>query len=478
MQDTSALDLVDSFEAKFDVASMRFTAYDMPPWAYVRAFLSQLVADRIAGTSYYAGEKKSGGRLRRIAYLARTLARLPRSLTPPESEVLIFGSGAANIQTSEGYHNRLVDHFARASNAEVFEDSYAQKYPSPRTLRGLRYHDPIRMLAAIGGRLRSLPKRDADIIADLLGRASSHFGELLQSADIAALRSTLVQVARRMPFWHRLYQRILDKTRPRLCLIEDACYGMNTHLLAWAHDRRIRTAEYQHGQTYLQHPAYWLSPSLHNAEWARFLPEHYLAWGEYWLRPLRLPIKSHVIGFPDLTERSHALMRAHDRTQVLFVSSGMDLQLYQSILEQLGSAVGHRFVLAFRPHPAERGTAQEKYGEMLRRYGWQLDVTTDPYTSLAKSVLVVGDASTTMFEALAFECPVVLIDAPVTRKVMPEDVFAFSRAFNNVEALISMGQKAVAARRELWVDDWLDRFRRFLAGCSVDRPEPSLSATH
>jgi len=249
MQATSALELVDSFEARFDVASMRFTAYDMPPWAYVRVFLAQIVADRIAGTSYYAGARKPDGRLHRIAYLARTLARLPRSLTPGESRVLIFGSGATNIQTRDGYHNRLVDHFARTSNAEVFEDSYAQKYLSPRTLPGLRYHDPIRVLAAIGGRLRSLPKRDADIIADLLGRASSHFKGSLLPADIAVLRSTLVQVARRMPFWHDLYQRILEKTRPRLCLIEDACYGMNAHLLAWAHARGISTAEYQHGQT-------------------------------------------------------------------------------------------------------------------------------------------------------------------------------------------------------------------------------------
>jgi hypothetical protein len=163
-------------------------------------------------------------------------------------------------------------------------------------------------------------------------------------------------------------------------------------------------------------------------------------------------------------------MRVHDRTQVLFVSSGMDLQVYRSVLEQLGNAAGRRFALAFRPHPAERGMAPQKYGDMLRRYGWQLDASTDPYASLAKSVLVVGDASTTMFEALAFECPVVLIDAPVTREVMPEEVFAFSRVFSSLEALISMGQKAVAARRELWVDDWQNRFRGFLAGCSVGQP--------
>lgn len=467
MRDTNALDLVDSFEAKFDVAAMRFTAYAMPPWAYVRALLSQIVADRIAGTSYYAGAKRSGGRLRQIAYFARTLARLPRSVTPRESEVLIFGSGATNIETPRGYHNRLVDDFARVSSAQVFEDSYAQKYLSPRTLRGVRYHDPIRTLAAIGSRFHALPKRDADIIADLMRSASSHFKELLQAADIAVLSNTLVQVARRMRFWHSLYRRILDRTRPRVCMIEDACYGMNTHFIAWAHARGISTAEYQHGQTYAEHPAYRLSPALHTAEWARFLPQHYLAWGEYWLRPLRLPIKAHVIGFPDLTERSRALKRDHQKTQVLFVSSGMDMELYRTILEQLGTAAKERFTLVFRPHPAERLTAQQKYSELLHRHGWQLDADLDPYASFARSVLVIGDASTAMFEALEFDCAVVLIDAPLTRELMPDEVFPFATRFDDLDALLAAGQRAVAAREKLWEDDWQDRFRRFLAGCSV-----------
>jgi hypothetical protein len=472
MWDTKALELVDSFESGFGVAATRFTAYEMPPWAYVRAFLAKIVADRVAGTSYHAGAKRSGGRLSQIAYLARTLSKVPRSMTPRESQVLIFGSGAANIETPRGYHNRLVDHLARAANALVFEDSYAQKYLSPRTLRGVLYHDPIRALAAIGSRFRALPKRDADVIGDLMRCASSYFKELLQPADIATLTGTLVQVARRMPFWHSLYQRILEKTQPRVLLIEDACYGMNTHLIAWAHTRGIVTAEYQHGQTYAQHPAYRMSAALHTTEWVKFLPQHYLAWGEYWLRPLRLPIKGHVIGFPDLTERGRALKGVFERTQLLFVSSGMDLAVYQSILEQLGAAGRGRLRLLFRPHPIERGGAQEKYSELLCRYGWELDADLDPYTSFAKSALVIGDVSTAMFEALEFSCAVVLIDAPLTRELMPEEVFSFASRFDDLDALLAAGQKAVAAREKLWEDDWEDRFRRFLADCSVEQSEP------
>lgn len=463
MQDTSALDLVDSFEARYNVAEMRFTAHDMPPWAYVRFLLAQVLADRIAGTSYYVERMQSQGRLSHLGYVARTLAELPRSLAPRPATVLIFGSGAANVRTPEGYHNRLVDHFAWASSAEVFEDSYANKYLSPRKLPGLRYHDPLRALAAVGGMLRALPRRDAGIISELLGYASSHFRDLLLPSDIEALRQCLVRVARKMPFWHRLYHRVLRRVRPHLCIIEDACYGMYTHLLAWAHAAGIATAEYQHGRMYAQHPAYRLSPTLHNPKWAQYLPQHYLVWGPYWIRPLRLPVKVHVIGYPDLTERSRALTRdTQIRTQVLFISSGLDVRLYQRVLGELGAAAAGRYDLVFRPHPSERAAAQNTYGEMLSRYGWQLDPDLDPYASLAKSVLVVGDVSTTLFEALEFDCAVALIDASFTREVMPENVFPFFKQFDDLEMLLAAGQKTRVARQELWADNWQDRFRRFL----------------
>ena len=108
---------------------------------------------------------------------------------------------------------------------------------------------------------------------------------------------------------------------------------------------------------------------------------------------------------------------------------------------------------------------------MLRSHGWHLDLSTDPYASLASSILVVGDASTTMFEALEFDCSVVLIDAPLTRKTMPEEVFSFSSRFDDLELLLSAGQKARAERHKLWEDDWQVRFRRFLASCSVEPPK-------
>lgn len=470
MRDIGALDLIDSFEAGFDVAAMRFTAFDMPPWAYIRVLLAHIVADRLAGTSYYAGSAQTKRRLGSLSYVTRTLMELPRSLMPGAANVLIFGSGAGNVRTPDGFHNRLVDHFAQASGAAVYEDSHAREYSLPRKLSTLRYHDPLRALAAVAGKIRMVPRQDADIMSELLARVSAHFGSLLLPFDIAVLRRCLMNAARRMPFWHAIYHRIFEHVRPRLCLVEDACYGPHTHLLAWAHIAGITTAEYQHGQTYAQHPAYRVSPSLHNPRWAQYLPQHYLAWGQYWIRHLRLPIKTHVIGYPDLTERSRVLRQeTESRTQVLFISSGLDIQLYQNVLAELGGAAGKRYSLAFRPHPAERATAQQRYGEIMNRYGWRLDLESDPYASFARSILVVGDISTALFEALEFECSVVLIDAPLTRKLMPEDVFPFAKRFDSLEALLAASQRTMVARPELWADNWQDRFRRFLTECAIEQ---------
>ena len=72
-------------------------------------------------------------------------------------------------------------------------------------------------------------------------------------------------------------------------------------------------------------------------------------------------------------ERSWALRQeAGHRDQVLFVSSGLDLELYQRVLTELSGAAGKRYRLAFRPHPGERAGAREKYGEMLRRFAERL----------------------------------------------------------------------------------------------------------
>jgi hypothetical protein len=106
----------------------------------------------------------------------------------------------------------------------------------------------------------------------------------------------------------------------------------------------------------------------------------------------------------------------------------------------------------------------------LRRHGWQLDPDLDPYASFARSVLVIGDASTALFEALEFDCAVVLIDAPLTRQLMPADVFSFVTRFDDFEALLAAGQKAKSARNKLWEDDWQGRFRHFLSECSVAAP--------
>jgi hypothetical protein len=139
----------------------------------------------------------------------------------------------------------------------------------------------------------------------------------------------------------------------------------------------------------------------------------------------------------------------------------------------LGGACAGHFGLVFRPHPVERANAAQKYGDILRRYGWRLDLESDPYASFARSILVVGDVSTAMFEALEFECSVVLIDAPLTRKLMPEDVFPFSERFDDLEALLAAGQRTKVARQELWADNWQDRFRRFLADCAIEQRRPS-----
>jgi hypothetical protein len=86
-------------------------------------------------------------------------------------------------------------------------------------------------------------------------------------------------------------------------------------------------------------------------------------------------------------------------------------------------ALPEGWTVSLRPHPAERSTVHELYTGLVGEPGVRFDLASDVYESISTAAGVFGLASTVLYEALPFGCPVFVIDSPLADLTTDREIF-------------------------------------------------------
>ncbi len=433
-------------------------------WPLVRWEVLNRLRAREDSSYRYGHERAGRPSLRDMMRYAWFVIRRSPLRIRGEYRYLIMTTAIASTEKVEGrYFNRLDDYYAlaRPDQTLIIEASHQMRIHEPRYPPHLAYRDVIKIRAAVAGALRRVPRRDARSIAAFCEYLQRRY-PALTGGDIQQLGGYLAVLRRRLPTYERLYKKLLLRLRPRLLLLNCACYGIDAYLMRWSRELGITVGEIQHGSITEHHIAYNHSPLMCSAPMRGYLPDYLLLYGSAWARVMTNGIRKVIVGNPHLESMSSRY--PHDpRGRVLIVSQWTLTKEFLAIAIALAGRLGKGLRVVLRPHPAELLSVSQQ--EQLAGAGVEIDRDVNLYRSMASAVCVVGCYSTALFEARGIGLPVfVLANSYSSYRIFELIGHKFSDA-EQLQRLVSsetaLGAGGVASE-ELWQPGWASRYGSFL----------------
>lgn len=403
--------LLDLEDAAPDVLFDVVPGASVPLWPQVRMNLS-LALSETELTSVAVGTADTR---------ADALARAARSFLPSRWDAaglraqrdLVYVSGGVTTTTSSaGVRNWLIGDYA-----EQFPDDSAilqwraigrdapPAFPLTRTL------DPLRARAEVRSRVRP-PASHADRIRAIITEFARLLGGI-RDDQLEGIIASAVYADRVSGSLESEIDAVLDRLRPRVVFFDSPVDGGWGAAIAAMKRRGARVVEPQHGWIGPGHGAYNFGAAMSAPELAVELPDELLTFGDYWSDGLRYPGPVTTIGKPHFEKAVLAAPPLEERPrEVLVVSSVGEPGKTADFVIALAEALPTSWRVRFRPHPSERVTQVERYARLLGVPRVTLDDRTDVYEALASTRIVVGVASTVLFEAAGMGCRVFVRDTP------------------------------------------------------------------
>ena len=378
----------------------------VPFWPQVRSAFMFAIMDHFFATT---SVPKSSSRVqigRRALAAFGPSRRDPRWLRGPRPLVYLT-SGTTTHLVNSRTRNWLVGDFAEAFPRESV---ILQSAPLPAQLPAF---EPTRSLSRFDLRagVRARLGRAAATVARDVERMVSEYARLLDipiaEDRIRAITNSATYHQALQPFREHSILKMIDRLDPLVALIQGASYGTGSSLVLALKRRGVHVVEPQHGWIGPSHGAYNFGAAMFEPELAAMLPDELLTFGEYWSSGIRAPYATTSIGKPHLEAMCRGAQAWERRPQeVLLVSSVADPGEATEFGRALADALPDGWTLRFRPHPSERVVVRDRYAALLEHRRVALDLEHDVYVSLRSSRVVVGVASTVLFEALALGCRV------------------------------------------------------------------------
>lgn len=430
----------------------------------------------------FADEETGAVGISRTANAWEVRRRLAKALLPSRWDArgfrgrrdvcfLVGGNTTTRVAGREG--NWLIGDFAEQApdRSVVFQWRSLPSTYGPPAFRATRSLDPALARADFAAHRRPV---SATTVA-AVGRLVDRFADLIEApmdearlTDVKASAMKLISL--QIPMKDEI-DRMLDHVQPRVVLFEDGSYGYRGAYIAQIRAQGALVAEPQHGWIGGAHVAYNYGAAYAQPSLARTLPEELLTFGDRWSDSIRHPARLTSIGKPHLERRAAAAPR--DRAQeVLVVSSVADPAETDEFVLKLRASLPSDWSVRFRPHPGERDMVDTRYPRIASSPDVQLDLDPDVYDALSRARVVIGVASTVLFEAAAFRCRVVVRDTSFAEFIVGDTFGERVRSAEEAAARVlsaattdlvddatdsGLWADTPAARYKAWLDDRLSR---------------------
>lgn len=438
-------------------------------WPLIRNQFLRLAISRETGSAWIRLEVHRPWR-QVVTSVSRSLLR-HMSVGLPRARYLIMATGTGNVVVGGRFFNRLSDHFAAVAPEETLcvESLAAWEWPFPRANERTISNEPYRLRPALSARVlvNAAHRRTAAEILELVSRrAQDAIGWRPTVGETQMLVSALALQIAGLPQQARTSEYLLRRTGARVVLKEEGCYGHSSVFNAVAREVGVIVAEYQHGAIQAGHDAYHFAATLAaDPAFQRTLPQYLLTYGDWWNEQVDAPVQTVTVGNPHRTERLLELASIErDGVRTLLVlGDGMKTERHIAFAEDISRRLGVNWVVRFRPHPLERRAVLSN-----SCYDWNrisLDVERDLYASLFSAHMVIGEASTALFEAIGIVPRIAIWSGSQANFLYPR--LPFDSFVDEDDLIGRMDDKAFGAvdasdAERIWAPDWRERYAAFL----------------
>jgi hypothetical protein len=330
-----------------------------------------------------------------------------------KNRVFIIAPGGGNmVENSEtaGYFHKFARYFSDffQNSAVIIEDQVDQNYYSPRTEKKVINFFLIKGLILLLSKVIPVSGKSVSMINGLI----NDMDKQLKFTDSLCqqIKKKSKELYVRAYFEYLLFHYLFKKYKPRFILVEEAIYGRKLPVILAAKRTGTRTGEYQHGFISHGHWGYNYGHGLISSDDFKVgLPDFFLSFGNYWNNVFNAPVKKYILGYPHLEEGYKRLQRKHEpKNLVLLISGGGSISDLNDLILNIRKIFGPGQEILFRPHPGERIYIEKRY-PALKSCNVETDLSSDLYSILNRSMIVIGELSTVLLEALFYNCKVYVL---------------------------------------------------------------------
>jgi len=211
------------------------------------------------------------------------------------------------------------------------------------------------------------------------------------------------------------YKKLIQKRQPKQIFIV-CSYGYKMALVAAAKNYGVETIEIQHGTINKYHLGY----SYPENKQIEYFPDKFYVFGRFWKEELQFPIPDENIivkGFPYFKKQKEQYNSIPERgNQILIISQGTIGKRLSEIIWK-GREDLSEYEVKYKLHPGEFSRWRTEYPHLVELASLENFEIIDHnniniYSYFATSEFVIGVYSTAIYEALSFNCKVVLMDLP------------------------------------------------------------------
>lgn len=447
---------------------------DLHFWPVVRIGLARASADNELGTATIRRRQSRAQYLKSLA--DGLVVPNPRSSrhVPRDLDLLFLVNSRTNNLTPRGYENWLVGDLAAhapARSAIMQDQPFPRRGKHPQPVFDNTFSEKdLALRVSLLSRNTPVSHESVEQLQRFTREVIDRFDYPVEPSTAARMGAGLLRVTKQLVAYQQVYGRFLDRVRPKTLIMGNASYMNRSPLLPLLRQRGIPVHEPQHGWIGPAHGAYNFGAAFSEPALQAYLPDSLLTFGEFWSESIRHPARRVAIGKASLeTAAREERIGFSERDRILLVSSIYRTDELMRLARMLRARLPGSLTVVVRPHPSERLGATATFSEALSVHGIELDDQSDLYRSMAAARVVVGYASTVLFEALPFGVRTFVIGSPLSDLYTPREIFGERLAVDEsgVERILEAsraapgGDSATPVDR-VWKPNAIENFTAFL----------------
>lgn len=453
-----------------EILDFSIPKYSFPLWLYIRfdffQYLINLFTNKQAQTSSKATKETIDNTLREN-YKQIFFHFLPQMLTPwPQRDIWYLSNiGSDYYKNSNG---KLID---------IYNDTFASVIPSKSLYISQSIHAkkdiqketyPFKFIQSADitfGKLSKYltNKQHKEIIHSLIfflkSRCKSIYNLRLSEEYWHSIEKKISYKVGRSIAQFYFYQCLYRYRKPKILVLTDSYYG-HADIISQAHAHDIITVEIQHGAVTHLHPAYnWAKALCESQAIKNYIVDYFLTFGSFWHNCMQLPGKYFEIGSPWFSNLQHC---QHKKGEDILFCLAEAYNEFKDIIEAVQDALPSKKVIV-RPHPHQKKLFYES--SLVQCRNIIIDNNTDIYETFQQASIVIGDLSTSLYEALALGKRVFILKTDYSKNAFPDLPVTF---FVNSADLIKKikncmtGRLSLLQRESIFNTNWQQNYKNFV----------------